>query len=185
MISRRSFSTVTASLMILLGSMTALQACYTIGDASGDFWNEHATVIVDATLADFSRAPLVMPGSIDEPYQGPTTWLLELDVHGVRRGSAVDQIFVATRFMQTTIVNRIYLSKLLGMRSEYALVAQSGETEGAFASDSENLFDKREDGFLPPHDGFHVLSSDGEPALELWEGFCIAPPIFPVGTPID
>lgn len=185
MIVFRAFSTAVFALMILLGSITALRACYVIGDANKDFWNEHASVIVDATLSDFSLAPLLKPGSRDESGQRPTTWLLELNVHGVLRGSAEDQILVATRFAQTTIVNRVYLANLLGKRREYALVELSGETEGAFASDSESLFEKLEDGFLPQHDGFHVFSSNGEPVPELWEGLCSAPPVFPLGTLFD
>ena len=157
-------------------------ACTIFSRPDSRFWAEHATGIVDATVVSFEQRPLSGPGSSDESYQGPTTWVLTLHVHKTLRGHSSGTLLVATRFWNTTTVNEPFLRELLGDRREFALVGFYAEKSSVFAESTQQFEFPPEDNIMPPHDGFHVWDTDGEPLDEIWEGLCTSLPIFRLGT---
>ncbi len=157
-------------------------ACMFFDYPDKNFWAFHATGIVDATVVGIDRMPLSKPGSLETSYQGPATWVLQLNVHNTLRGDASDIRLVATRFWHTSIVDEDNIRDLLGVRKEFAIVDSPSANSQLFSAKSVNQAILSRRGTFPPHDGFHVLDANGEPLDEIWEGSCVALPIFELGT---
>lgn len=137
------------------------------GDADPAFWSEHATSIVEASMYGFEQKPLTWGEDQDTNVKYPDPWVLKLHVHRTIRGNPVEFREVATRILNTTIVDETYLSDLLGQRREFAILEASGMPPE----------------YNPPHlqDGYVVDAKD-DPIDEIWELMCAALPIFEVGT---
>ena len=173
---------IAAAVLSISMAVGQVKACMVSVPPDADFWAEHATRIVDATAIAVERQPLTKPQSSEESDQGPTTWVLTLKVHRTLRSDPSDTRRVATRFSNTTTVDERFVRDILGDRKEFALVDFDAGTPSAFAADSQAFEFPPTDGILPPHDGFHVWDSHGEPLDEIWEGICITLPIFDLGT---
>lgn len=171
----RTFFVASVILSFLALAPSQASACMGFNEPDDVYWSEHATVIVDATVSGFDRQLLTKPGATDVSFQGADTWVLELNVHNTLRGDEIDVRLVATRFFNTTIVDEEYLLDLVGERKEFALVSHPGTS-------SVKVNEKSLGAEFPLHDGFHVRDYSGKPIDEMWEGLCVALPIFDLGT---
>ena len=166
-------ASILSSLLAFAPSQSS--ACLVFAEPDDVYWSDQATVIVDATVSGFDRQLLTNSEATDVSFQGADTWVLVLNVHTTLRGDEIDVRLVATRFFNTTIVDEMYLLDLVGKRKEFALVSHPGTIPATV-----NVRSLGPD--FPLHDGFHVRDRDGKPIDEMWEGLCVALPIFDLGT---
>lgn len=178
---RTRFLAATIAFSLATVSVQA-EACMFIDPADERFWATHATSIVDATIVGFDEMPLTKRWSWGTSDQGATTWVLKLKVHKTIRGNDSDVRFVATRFWNTTIVDEVSISELVGRRREFALVDPSSSNSKLFSSKSAWDVISKDLNTFPRHDGFRVIGANGSPLDEIWEGQCVALPIFRRGT---
>ncbi|MEP3844614.1 MAG: hypothetical protein ABJM43_04650 [Paracoccaceae bacterium] len=152
-----------------------MHACMLFDEPDPAFWSEHATSIVEASIYAFETRPLNWGKKQDTSVSYPDPWVLKLHVHRTIRGNSVEFREVATRILNTTIVDATYISDLIGHRREFAIL------------DAPNSWSLETNGMLPennpPHlQDVYVVDAKGDPVGEIWELMCAALPIFEVGT---
>lgn len=174
----RNLSTALAIVFLSVVFPSYVSACMIFGSPDSAYWSEHATSIVDATVYGFDQKPLTLVGQQETGTEYPDPWVLELRVHRTLRGDALDFREIATRVLNTTIVDKAYIANLVGQRSEFAILDVPYTN---FSGDIASLpqFD------FPPRNGAHVLDVNGEATDEIWELVCTALPIFDIGTFAD
>jgi hypothetical protein len=178
----RAVRLVATALLVLTATVNQTVACMIFVPADAEFWAANATTIVDATVVAVERQPLSKPGTTQEGFQGPSTWVLTLKVHKTQRGTPSALRLVATRFANTTTVDERFVRGIVGKRREFALVGFDAGATSVFLPAGQEIDFPPEDFRLPAHDGFHVRDARGQPIEELWEGICQSLPIFRRGT---
>lgn len=171
---RKSAIAAIAGISLLVGSSQA-RACVVFSKADPNYWSEHATSIVDATVYAAVRKPLSKSGDPGTASEYPDTWVLKLLVHTTLRGEKREFEDVATRFFNTTIVDESYVLDLVGARREFAILDVPYSELSPF---KENM---SEPSGLQNR-GIHVRDESGQELDEIWEGICTALPIFELGT---
>ncbi|WP_298360002.1 hypothetical protein [uncultured Litoreibacter sp.] len=158
-----------------LGFPNQARACMIFGQADPVYWSEHATSIVDATIFGYYQRPLARSGVEHLESEYPDPWVLKLNVHRTLRGDGLERREVATRFLNTTIVDEAFIAGFVGHRREFAIVDVP-------YVDFPSTFPASYTSSFLVQDGVHVLDSNGEEIDEIWEHICMALPIFEIGT---
>ncbi len=171
----KSLRTILFVCFSMVANSLPTHACMFFDKADPIYWSKLATSIVDASVVSFEKKSLRTDRSNRSHNFHPETWVLRLRVHRTIRGDHSDFREVATRSLNTTIVDRNYLRELLNQRSEFAIL------DAPYQNPTEVTQSLQSFGY-PPEIGVHVVDSKGDEIDEIWELICTALPIFELGT---
>jgi hypothetical protein len=160
----KQFLKITIASLVIALSCLALPnkplACTFFKNADPVEWAELATSIVDATVYEIHQRPLKRLSLNDAQPIFSDPWVLKLHVHRTIRGEVVEFREVATRILNTTIVDESYVAALMEQRKEFAIL------DVPYLNNTETLSPMQKLG-SPPQMGIRVFDEAGHEIDEI------------------